>query len=671
VKGIQTKISLVFRKRLVWVAFFIFFLFCLLVIQFYKVQIIEGDKWTKIAETQHRYLVKQSFMRGSFFSNLSIKDGHPNQSQPLVMDVPKFHLFIDPIAIPQNHKIYIARKIYEFGLLNKNKYSKIQQQFFLKKRSRKIVSWIDLEKKNIIEKWWVSYAKKEKIPKNAIFFVQDYKRSYPFGKLLGQLLHTVREDKDGKTFRSFPTGGLETYFDKYLQGKMGSKLILRSPKHRLDTIKVIDKAENGADIYLTINHYIQAIAEEELAKGVKKVNAKGGWAIVMDPYTGEIWALAQYPFFNPLEYAKYFNDPEKMEHSRVKAAMDAFEPGSIFKPITLAICMRADEELMRLEKKSLFIPEEMIPTSNGAFPGRSKPLKDGRRHEYLNMYLGIQKSSNIYVGKIVHRVIERFGDNWYKRALENIFGFGKKTNIEVPAENAGLVPSPGKLHPNGKLEWSLSTPYSLAMGHNILVNSIQIIKAYGIIANKGFDIKPTLVKKISRTSLGNEKILLDNRKKSESIRLLSEVSCNKLIKAMKFTTKLGGTAHTADIMGYTEAGKTGTSEKIIDGKYSKSKHISSFVGIAPANKPRFVLMVVIDEPEKKFVPGLGKTQSGGVCAGPIFEEIGKRIFQYLGVAPDDPFGYPYGDPRRDVKKSDWFKEMKELKASYNKWNHKK
>jgi cell division protein FtsI (penicillin-binding protein 3) len=433
---------------------------------------------------------------------------------------------------------------------------------------------------------------------------------------------------------------------------------------------VVQDPENGADIYLTVNHYLQAIAEEELKIGIEKTKAKGGWALMMDPVTGEILCAAQYPFFDLTRYQEYFNNPANEEHTRIKAVGDAFEPGSIFKPITLAICLKANEELVSAGKAPLFSPQEKIATSNGRVPGRATPIKDGHVHHFLNMYLGLQKSSNVYMSKLILRVVERMGDAWYRKALTDLFGFGKVTNIQLPAENPGQVPTPGKLHPNGKLEWSLATPYSLAMGHNILVTSMQMIRNYAIIANGGWDVQPTLVRKIVKKKVsGEEEVLFEHKTNLQKRkRILSQESTKEIVRAMKFVTKPGGTSPWADVVGYTEAGKTGTSEKIIDGNYSHQHYISSFVGMAPATNPRFVLMVVVDEPEVKYIPGMGKSYMGGVCAGPIFREIAKRSLQYLGVVPDDPYGYPYGDPRRDPKRADWMAEVKEMSELYQRWN---
>ncbi len=660
-------------KRLIIVACFVFFLFCLIVVQFFYLQITEGEKWNKIASSQHQIEVTQYFMRGGFYSNTQIKQNHPNEKIPFVVEVPKFHLYIDPYSIDTKYKLPIAKKLFEFFKFSLEEKEKIFCEFFKKSRSRKIIAWIDKEKKEEITKWWNDFSKQKKIVRNAIFFVNDYKRSYPFGPLLGQVLHTVQDQKDPFTFQSVPTGGLELYFNDYLKGRLGKRIITRSLRHSLDTGDVIEQPENGCDIYLTINHYLQAICEEELEKGIKNVNAKSGWAIMMDPYNGEILALAQVPYFDVRNYNYYFNNEDLKDVTKLKAIVDPYEPGSIMKPITLAICLKANEELIKQKKAPLFYPNEKIDTSNGYFPGRSKPIKDGRVHNYLNMNLAIQKSSNVYFANLIDRLINTFSEEWYRDALIDMFGFSKKTQIEIPGEEQGFVPTIGKYHQNNTLEWSKSTPYSLGMGYNLLVNSIQMIRAYAIIANDGMEVKPTILKKIVKNIDGVDQVIVDNTinyKSNNRRQILSAESCKAIKSAMKFTTKLGGTSILGDIHGYTEAGKSGTAEKNINGVYKKDTHISSFIGFVPAMKPRFVLMIVVDEPEPKYVPGVGKLQHGGVCAAPIFREISSRTLKYLGVAPDDPFGYPYPDPRRNADKADWIKEVKCLSELYKSWNEK-
>jgi cell division protein FtsI (penicillin-binding protein 3) len=661
------------QKRLVWVSCFVFFLLSLLVIQFYRIQIVEGDKWTLEAKAQHQFTVIEPFKRGLFYSHTSLKTGHPEEKQSFVVDIAKFHLYVDPLSIPQENKREVAQKISLFLRLDQSEKEKCSAQFDKHSRSRKLAMWLAKDVKEQIQSWWHEYVKGKKIPRNALYFIQDYQRSYPFGSLLGQVLHTVREERDLSTHQSIPTGGLEFVFNRVLQGKEGKRTLLRSPRHPLDCGQLITAPENGADVYLTVNHYIQAIAEEEICKAVKRAKAKSGWAIMMEPRTGEIWAFAQYPFFDPSDYRRYYNTPELADHTKVKALTDPYEPGSTFKPITLAICLKANEEMKKRGKPPLFSPSEKVGTSNGSFPGRSKPIKDTHHHSWLNMELAMQKSSNIYMARMIQRVVDALGDRWYRSALQDLFGFGQKTGIELPSETVGLLPTPGKMHPSCAIEWSKPTPYSLAFGHNILVNSLQMLRAYAIIANGGYDVKPTLIRKIVKTRPdGAEDVLLDHTKpeRLDSFkRLLEPEIARQMIQAMKLVTKPGGTASKADIYGYTEAGKTGTSEKIVNGVYSKNIHFSSFIGFTPAEHPRFILMIGIDEPEYKYIPGVGKNHHGGNCAAPAFKEIASRTLQYLGVEPDDPFGYPQGDPRSQSDKADMAQKIKDLKALYKQWNH--
>jgi cell division protein FtsI (penicillin-binding protein 3) len=663
------------RKRLVFLSVGLAFLFSLLLIQFYRIQIVEGEKWEKKALAQHQLRVVEPCRRGSFYSNTSIKEGHPEDEVPFVVDVEKSHLYADVVSIPEGHKSEVIEKVTSILALNNSESENLKVQLGKKSRSRKLVLWMDQEKRKEIESWWFPFARMHKIPRNALYFIQDYKRSYPYGKMLGQILHTVREIRDPKTHKQIPTGGLELSLQSYLQGKEGKRVFLRSPRNPLDFGTVVVPPEDGADVYLTINHYLQAVAEEEIAKAVETAGSKNGWAIMMEPNTGEILAWAQYPSFDPSSYRTFFNDPKLQERAEIKGIIEPFEPASIMKPITMAICFKANEELKKRGEPPLFSPHEKVATSNGTFPGRSRPIKDVRLHYYLNMYMALQKSSNIYMARMVQRIIERLGDDWYRASLQDLFGFGLKTGIELPSESIGLLPSPHKKHPNGALEWSKPTPYSISFGHNILASSLQMLKAYAVLCNGGYNVQPHLVKKIVKTHRSGEKEVLLNNEKDLTLQnkkpLISSEFLQEVLKGMMYVTKFGGGGKRADIFGYTEAGKTGTSEKVVNGTYSKKDHISSFLGFCPALNPRFVLMVVIDEPAAKVIPGFGRNQYGGICAAPAFREIGRKTLEYLGVEPDDPFGFPVGDPRRNPSKAVWGKETEMLKDLYDSWNGKK
>lgn len=660
------------RRRLVSISLLIFIVFSFLIIQFYKIQILEGEKWAVKAEKQHFFIIKEPFIRGAFYSNPYIKKNHPVEPQRFVIDVPKFHLFADPESIPVPFKDEIAKQLTIHLNLTTEGHNRVRHILNKPSRSRKLAMWLDKETHRLLSSWWQSFSRQKKIPANALFFVKDYQRSYPFGKLAGQVLHTIQNHKDEKTDQALPTGGLELYFNSYLQGKNGKRRLMRSPRNSLETGEVITYPEHGADVYLTINPCLQAIAEEEIEKGVKKSKGKAGWAAMMDPRTGEILALAQYPFFFPPDYQLYFNSPELIEHTKVKAITDANEPGSVFKPFTIAVALKANQQLVQNGENPLFTPEEKIPTSNGRFPGRSRPITDTSLHYYLNMDMGMQKSSNIYMGRLAERIVSRLGNEWYRRQLHQIFGFGQKTYLELPAESAGVLPTPGKMHPNGALEWSIPTPFSLAMGHNIQVTTLQLARAYAVLANGGVLVNPTLVRCIvKKDALGNESILLDNMS-DERIksfpRVLEQEIVDRVVRSMRFVTKPGGTAAKADIPGYTEVGKTSTPKKIVNGLYSERLYCPTFAGFTPVKNPAFVLVVTIDEPEYGYIPGIGKNHHGGNCTANVFREISKRSLEYLGIPPDDPFGYPYGDPRHQPSKEEWMAETIQLKEIYDKWN---
>lgn len=655
------------RRRLIGLILGLIALFTLLIHHYFHIQIIEGEKWKRIGDRQHFFEVNEPFIRGSFYANGAGRKTHKDKPEKLVIDLLKYHLFVDPEAIEPRYQIELAEHLGQFLDMPKEK---IIGELSKKSRSRKIALWIDLEMRDAILSWWTPFAKNRKIPKNALYFVKDYKRSYPYGKLLGQVLHTIQYQKDETTKQGLPTGGLELYFDSYLKGHMGKRRWMRSPINAYEVGQLSLSPQNGSDIYLTIDLGLQAICEEELAQAARTFQAKSAFATMMDPFTGRILALAQIPSFSPSDYPSYFKDPQKLDITRVKALQDAQEPGSNMKPFTVMLALLANEEMRKQCKAALIDPEEKIACSSGQFPGRSKPVTDTRLHRFLNMPMALQKSSNIYMANIMLRLVDQFGEDWIRRHLTETFGFGHKVGIELPSESAGLVPTPGKKHPNGALEWSKGTPYSLAMGHNILTTNIQLLRAYAVIANGGRLVQPTLVDKISRMRGGKEEILVDHRQRTfdQFPQVLDQKLIDQLIPMMKYTTKPGGTAKRADVPGFTEAGKTSTPKKVIGGGYSEKLYCPCFIGFTPLKKPAFVLIVTLDEPHYGYIANVGLNHHGGTCCAPTFRNIAKRSLEYLGIPPDDPYGYPSTDPRRKGGEPDWAKEVKALQEKYDKWN---
>ena len=624
--------------------------------QFFRIQIVEGEKWSRQANRQHYFVVDEPFRRGRFLA----RDG-----TPLIQDIELFHLFIDPMSIPEEVRDQVSSNIAKNLKLSPLEEKKIRGQLNLQSRNRKLAMWINPEVCEAIKAWWNPLSREFGIPRNALYFVGDYQRSYPFGTLLGPVLHTIQNQKDEVTKRGKPTGGLELAMNEFLSGKGGRRRLMRSPRHAMEMGEMLIEPEDGATISLTIDHYLQAIVEEELEKGVQNSKSKRGWAVMMEPKSGEILALAQYPSFDLSRYWEYYNHPELIEHTKVFSVCESHEPGSVMKPLTMIIVSIADQELRARGEPPLFDLDEKMDVSDTKFPGRGKPLKDSRARKYLNLDMAIQKSSNIYFARLVERIIERLGDEWYREKLEQVLGFGKKSGIELPAESPGLLPRIGKKHPNGKLEWSRATPFSLAMGHNILTNSIQLTRGFSLLANRGVDIRPTLIRKVEK----KDEVLYERPNNLEPKRLIDREVAERIIESMRYVPRWGGTARKAFIRGYTQAGKTGTGHKVEQGGYSEEKYVSSFIGITPVKDPAFVLLVSMDEPEYGYIEGLGKNHHGGVCAAPVFQAIARRSLPYLGVPPDDPFGYPAGDPRYDPEKAAWTKELRSLQEMYESWNN--
>jgi cell division protein FtsI (penicillin-binding protein 3) len=275
------------------------------------------------------------------------------------------------------------------------------------------------------------------------------------------------------------------------------------------------------------------------------------------------------------------------------------------------------------------------------------------------------------MARLTEKIVANLGASWYRKFLAEVFGLGVKSGIEFPAESSGMLPAIGKRHRNNTLEWSAGTPYTLAIGYNLQVNSIHLVRAYAVLANGGYLVEPTLVRKIVRPmALGEGVVLLDNttlERQQRFRKVLNSSIARQVVKAMKFTTKVGGTAPKGDVYGYTEAGKSSTSKKIVGGAYVDT-YRSSFIGFTPVEQPAFVLLVAMDEPAYGFVAGIGKTHHGGINAAPVFRAIAQRTLEYLGITPDDPYGYAAGDPRTDAAKADWQAEAKILQATYREWN---
>lgn len=655
-----------FRSQLLALALIALYTF--LVAQFFCLQVLQVARWRALARKQHILTVKEPARRGRFLANTDVKLDHPSSEKVLVADTPKFHLHVDPLSLPQEDREPIAKYLTsQFSPPERATADLLAMLGNMKRRLRDriLVEWLEPSERTSVESWWLQYHRAKRIPRNALFFTSDFQRTYPLGCMMGSVLQTVRRQRDDGR-GSIPIGGLELSLHPYLAGKAGTRHLLRSQKNPMETGWLIRPAEQGADVHLTINHVLQAVVERELAQGAERAGAKGGWAVLIDPWTGQILAMAQYPAFDLTRYWEFFDSPLQRA-TRPSAICDAFEVGSVIKPLHLAIALKANAELLTRGEPPLFDPETPLETLAGRFPGRKAPLRDVTPRRFCNLNLALQKSSNVYMARLAHEIVRRLGPKWYRDQWAAL-GFGELTGIEIAGESPGLLPSLTAHHPSGRPQWSQPTPASLSLGHSMQLNALQVLRAYCALANGGVLIRPRLVKKITFHSQCKE-MSRSELPSADCPQVLPETTSQRILKAMGFVTSRGGTGALAAIPGYTSGGKTGTAEKVIVGRYDKRRYFSTFVGIAPLASPRFVLLVSLDEPSWGYREGIGINHRAGVCAAPIFGKIAAQTLQYLSVPCDQPHTLCKGDARyRDCQSSDEEGQLAQLRSLDKQWN---
>ena len=431
-------------------------------------------------------------------------------------------------------------------------------------------------------------------------FMKENRRFYPNKQLAAHLLGYVGLDNTG-------LAGVEATYDNLIKGHAGTVLIQTDAKRHAFS-RVERPSTTGADLELTIDQYLQHIAERELQAGVQYAGAEGGSAIVMDPSTGEILALASSPAFNPNAY-RNFNDEER----RNRAIQDLYEPGSTFKIVTASAA---------LEQK-LLKPSDLVDTNPGEIRFGSRVVDEDKHHNYgvLSFTDVIVRSSNVGAIKIGLRVgSERMGI--YARR----FGFGRPTSPDFPSESPGILWDPSR-----QTDSALA---SMAMGYQVGVTPLQMAAAVSAVANGGDLLQPRVVRAVTRDGVRK---LVPRKVLSHAINRNTAADVTAIMEAVVER----GTGRSAQIDGYTIAGKTGTAQKVENGRYSNTDYNVSFVGFLPSRKPVFAIVVVVDAPHK--VPPYGAT-----VAAPIFRRIAEAALQQYGVPPSINPAPPVLAMRRDT-----------------------
>ena len=450
-----------------------------------------------------------------------------------------------------------------------------------------------------------------------VTFERDFERRYPAKELLSHVVGFYGFETTNSTTgegRFKGVEGIERSMNSWLEGQEGWRYFEKDGHGRELVIHGGEERapRNGANVRLTVDLNLQQIVESELAAACSRLRPLKASVVMMKPDTGEILALANRPTFDPNEPARdsgrHPRNPEKAARAVSEARFNnatagIFEPGSTFKAITCAGAINS----------RLVTPNTEIWCENGKWNYGGKPLHDHHPYGMLSVSQIIEKSSNVGAAKLAVQLGEERFHN-YVRA----FGFGQATGIALPGEVRGIV------HPRN--QWSNISITRVAIGHEVGATPLQVTAATCAIANGGRLMMPMLIRDITDDSGA----VLAKYEPQEVRRVITEVTAGKVRDALIKVTGKKGTASRAHIPGYQVAGKTGTAQKLEDGRYSHDHHFTSFIGFVPADKPAFCMLVIFDQAQVK-----ASEDAGGLVAAPVFRAIAEKALDYLGVKPDD------------------------------------
>jgi len=426
----------------------------------------------------------------------------------------------------------------------------------------------------------------------------ELKRVYPMGSLAAHILGNTGVDGEGLS-------GIEMRFDKYLARKDGEEVLEVDRKGRVipGTLRSLREPRDGASVTLTIDSRIQQAAERELGLQCEKYKAAGGTVTVIDPKTGDILAMANYPRFDPNHVGDY--GPEAW---RNRSVTDLYEPGSTMKGVTAAVAL--DAGAVDLERRFRCPGYLRIGgrTIHDVYEG---PGSFGN----LNLADILRFSSNVGMSQVGMRI----GPKRLHNYLEN-FGLLEPSGVDLPGEVSSWM--------DKDKEWDKHFTATVAFGQSINFSALRLTNAYAAIANDGVLMKPRIVKSIQWPKDSPHRGEIEERPPIAIRRVVSEKAARTVTRLLKGVVT-DGTGKTAKVAGYEVVGKTGSAQKAIPGKgYVAGKYIASFIGYLPASNPRAVILVTVDEPQG--------THWGAVAAGPVFREVARQTMWFLQVPPDDP-----------------------------------
>lgn len=552
------------KTRLKVVSAFIFLFVAALVFRLVSLQIIQHETLLAKSEKQYAGTVETQFGRGVIY------DRNLNE---LAQNIEVESVYATPSEI-QGRKTTARVLATALGL--------DQDQVYKKISSKKDFIWI--QRKSDLD----GIVKLKQAGLSGIGFLPEQKRFYPKRELAANVLGFVGIDNQG-------LAGIEHAHQSRLKGATVRQVTERDARGRnIQPFEGMnDSSRQSYDLVLTLDEVIQFTAEHYLKKQVERFKADSGMAVVMDPHTGEIYAMANVPQFNPNHYGAFSRQIWK---NNIVAS--SYEPGSIFKPIIAAAAL----------DKGLARPQDIYFCENGKLKIGKASIGEASNHKFgwMTMRDIIAKSSNIGAIKIAQQV----GRKSFYEYIRN-FGFGEKSGLSLPGESAGQL--------KDQKDWTELSLASISFGHEIAVTPIQMVSALAAIANGGNLMEPHITKALIKDGR-----VVEQFKPKKIRRVISEKASLQMVEILKSVVK-NGTGKEAALEGFDVAGKTGTAQKYDAStqSYSSTEFMSSFIGFAPADSPRLVILVMIDNPK-----GLNW---GGVVAAPVFQQIAKKALRYLNV----------------------------------------
>ncbi len=412
-----------------------------------------------------------------------------------------------------------------------------------------------------------------------VYSQREFRRFYPHGEVLAHVLGFTNIDDKGQE-------GLELAFNEWLTGKEGSQRVIRDRRGRIvENVDLVEAAEPGKDLVLSIDRRIQYLAYRELKSALIETGAPSGSIVVLDVPTGEVLAMVNQPSYNP--NSRVGADGESR---RNRAVTDILEPGSVMKAMTIAAALESGK----------FTPDTPIQTAPGyiALPGGYMP-RDFRNYGMLTLTGILTKSSNVGAIKVSNELSTEHQYDVFRR-----FGFGERTGSGFPGELSGMLPPVRR--------WGPTEKATISYGYGLSVTPLQLARAYAAIGNEGRLMDVTFVK-------GGA---------GEGTQVVDPAIASDLMAMLETVVGPDGTARRAAVLGYRVAGKTGTSRKADGGGYAAKRYAAVFVGLVPATNPRFAMAVVIHEPQ-------GMEYGGGAVSAPVFHRVMEGALRLMDVPPDD------------------------------------